>query len=142
MYIIPNFIIFSSELYQHAAINLAARQIIGHGILLVGHVRNPVIGVHVVDAKKVEAIHTQPDIADGIAFVLALVVVKGPETHADVCAFVGWGPEVEALYASVWGGERQPIGVSQLEGHLPTLGVGEIISEIEARRRILRERTE
>ena len=40
-----------SELEEHAAVDLSACQVVGYGILLVGDVGNPVVGVDVVDAE-------------------------------------------------------------------------------------------
>ena len=43
---------------------MAAGQVVGYcklGVLNIGY---PVIGVHVIDAKQVEGIHTHPDILE------------------------------------------------------------------------------
>ena len=54
----------SLQLNQDAGVDLPSRQVIGHGVLLVGHVRHPVVRADVGDVEEVEAIHAEPDVAE------------------------------------------------------------------------------
>lgn len=86
---------FCSEFSQDAEIQLSAREIVWDGILLVGHVGNPVIRVHVVDAKEVEAVHTKPDVAKWVELLLFVaVVVHCAVTHSYVGTLIGWCSEI------------------------------------------------
>ena len=101
--------------------------------MLVGNVGNPVVRVDIVDAEEVEAVETQPDIADE-CLLLVILVVQGAEAHTDVGTFVGWSSVGHRVEATVWGSERQSVGVCQFERHLPTLRSREIICKEEVQR--------
>ena len=47
-----------SELYEQSPVDLPAREIVGDGILMVGNVSNPIVGVDIADAEDVETVKT------------------------------------------------------------------------------------
>ena len=47
------------EIYLRFHVDLASREIVGHGILLVGHIGHPVVGIDVVDAEEVQTVGPQ-----------------------------------------------------------------------------------
>ena len=50
-----------SELESHLRVYLPSREVIWHGIHLVGDIGNPVIRVHVAYVEEVEAVNAKPD---------------------------------------------------------------------------------
>ena len=44
-----------------ADVDLAARQVVGYGVLDVFYVGNPVVAAHVADVHEVEHVETEPD---------------------------------------------------------------------------------
>ncbi len=53
----PDSLCVTSELELHPYVDLPARKIVGHGILLTRHVGHPIIRIDVVYAEKVEAVN-------------------------------------------------------------------------------------
>ena len=66
----------SLKLHHHAAVDHAAREIVGHGILVAADIGDPVVAVHVADAEKIEAVHAEPHVAHGRMLLPAVVVVR------------------------------------------------------------------
>ena len=113
---------------------MPARQVVGYGVLLVGHVRHPVVGADVGDVEQVEAVHAQPhvaQVADELPLVAAVLVVQQAVAHADVHALVGRGAEGHPFQSRVGRAERQAVGHAGLECHLPARGAGEEVAEEE-----------
>ena len=62
-------------------VDLSARQIVRHGVLLSGDICNPVVGVYVVDAEEVQTLSSNPQVANWVALLVAVAVVD----DAKVC---------------------------------------------------------
>ena len=121
---------WGSELEEEAGVDLSAREVVGHGILVVGDVGHPIVGVDVADAQEVEAVEAEPDVAED-ALALAAFVVEHAVAHADVGTLVGRRAEGVGLQFAVGRREGQSVGVGELEAHLPPCGAGEEVGEIE-----------
>ena len=117
-----------SELKKYASVDLSSCKIVGYGVLLVGDIGYPIVGVDVVDAEQVEPVETEPDVLEG-QFLVALLVVDETIGHTDIHTFVGRSPEGVGLKFLVRRRERQAVGIGQLERHLPTGGSREIVGE-------------
>ena len=81
---------------ENAGIELATRQIIRHGILLVGYIGYPIVAVHVVDAEEVQTIYSQHHILQEV-LLLPAAVVEQLITHTDICTAIGGGTEAVGL---------------------------------------------
>jgi len=71
---------------------LAACEVVGHGILVVGDVGNPIVGIDVVDAEGVEGIDADPDVLEGVGkggAKMAVFVVQQTVGEADIDTLVG-----------------------------------------------------
>ena len=83
---------------------MAAGQVVGYcklGVLNIGY---PVIGVHVIDAKQVEGIHTHPDILDLLEFTACLYLIKICIEFITKClSLVGLGKsKAKIKFCSTW----------------------------------------
>ena len=118
------------ELDGNATIDLAPREVVGHSILLARDVRDPIVAVDIVDAKEVEAVQSQPHIAeDGL--LVALVVVKEAVAHTNIGTLIGWRTEGIGLQFFVGSRERQTIGKSKAEAHPPLGRTREVVGKEE-----------
>ena len=88
------------KLYQHFCVDLASCQVVGHGILLVGDVSNPIIAVDIVDAKDVQTVNTNPH-ARMLQRWFAIGFSDGQIAHTDVGTFVGRCTELLVLQSAV-----------------------------------------
>ena len=79
---------FSSKFDQNPRVDLPAREVIRHGILVVRHVGNPIVGIDIVDAEEVQAIDAQPDARTRERRFSCLRTVE-QVTHTDVSTLVG-----------------------------------------------------
>ena len=57
----------SSKFDEEAGVELAAGEVVGDGVLLVGDVGDPEVGGDIVQAKDVEAVDAKPDVAQVLA---------------------------------------------------------------------------
>lgn len=64
-------IVKPSELKQYLSVYLSAGEIVGHGILLVGDIRHPIVRVDVAYAEKVQAVYAEPYILEYAFFFLS-----------------------------------------------------------------------
>ena len=88
------------EFYEHSSVQLSARQVIRNGILLASYIGYPIVTVHVVDAKEVEAVHAERHIFEE-CLVLMVLVVEKLIAHTDVGTAIGWGAKLVGLQFSV-----------------------------------------
>ena len=113
---------------------MAAGEVVGDGVLLVGDVGNPEVGGDIVEAEDVEAVDAEPHVAEAAQEGLAVVfvfVVQQAVAHADVRTAVGGGAEDHLLQTGVGRTEGEASGKGHLEGHLPAIGAGEVVGEEE-----------
>lgn len=101
-----------SELESHLRVYLPSREVVRHGIHLVGDIGNPVIRVHVAYVEEVEAVNAKPDVLENALAVTVLVVEKSVG-HSYVNPSVCGGTEDVSLQFAVWSREWQAISVGQ-----------------------------
>ena len=89
-----------SELNEEAGVELAAGEVVGDGVLLVGDVGHPEVGGDVVQPEDVEAVAAEPYVAQVLAEAtgaVAVLIVEEAVAHADVGTTVSGGTEDHAL---------------------------------------------
>ena len=62
------------ELEEDAAVYLPSCEIVRDGVLLVGYIGNPIVGVYIIDAEQVETVDAYPDVLEDDFLVAFLVV--------------------------------------------------------------------
>ena len=129
-----HFSIVFLEINVYASIELPFGQIIGHGILHVVHVGNPVVGADVTNTEKVEHVCAYPDvfqvaeettIHDGIVSSSQLIA----ETYID--SFLGRRTEITCLITLPRNGLRQSPSKHTLQVEFHPLEAGEIVLKKE-----------
>ena len=99
---------------------------------MVADVGNPIVAADVVEAEDVEAVESEPDVAEHLAAAQVLVlVVDEPVVHADVETPIGWCTEGVALQTCMWRAEGKSVGNGGLEVHLPARSAREVVGEEE-----------
>ena len=120
------------HLYLDAGVYHAACQVVGDGVLVVRDVGYPVVAADVVEAEDVEAIDTEPDVAQELAAAkMTVLVVDETIVHADVETAVGWGAEDVSLQSCMGRAEGQSASKACLEAQLPACGAREVVGEEE-----------
>ena len=76
------------KLHEHTGIHLPTREIVRHGVLMVRHVGDPIVGIDVVDAEEIQAINAQPHVAQAEGRLRTTRPI-GQEAHSDVGTLVG-----------------------------------------------------
>ena len=78
-------------MHRDAAVDLQAGEIVGHGVLRIADVGDPVVGVDVLDAQEIEGIESEPYVLEDFAEAVLNVpvfVFDEAVTHAHVHALV------------------------------------------------------
>lgn len=104
------------EFNPDSPVDLSPGEVVRYGVLVVGDIGDPVVGVDIVDAEEVETVDAEPDgLAEGMVMALAQIEEVG---HADVGTAVGRGPEIRAQ-GVVRSREGQSVGIGQPQSHAP-----------------------
>ena len=76
---------------------MASCEIVEHSIARVGDVRNPVVGIYVIDAKQIECVESYPSVLNPLQARITQEIVIVVEQAIRACT--GWVSS-EGLYSS------------------------------------------
>lgn len=80
------------EVESDSSVDLSSCQVVGHGVLRVGDVGDPIVGIDIVDPEQIEAVDAQPDVLKHFAEAtrdMSILVLKQSIAHANVYSLVG-----------------------------------------------------
>ena len=109
---------------------MTACEIIWHRILMIGHIGNPIVRVHVLYAQKVQTINAEPNVAE-YRFSFTFLIVEQSVTHTDISSFVCRSSERISLQFLVRRREWQAVSIDEFQRHEPAVGVREVVCEEE-----------
>lgn len=89
------------ELEEDTAVYLPSCEIVRDGVLLVGYIGNPVVGVYIIDAEQIEAVDAYPYVLK-YRFLVSLLVVECTETHTDIGTLICGCTERHNVESAVW----------------------------------------
>ena len=119
------------EAGREAHVELAAGEVVGHGILDIVHVGYPVVAAHVTDVQQVEAVNPEPnllEVAEGPvigAVLLTDELVAQPHIHALIGGLAHIG--VGTRQVGRRGGKT--VADDTLQAELQARNVGEVVGE-------------